>query len=255
MDIRVAGAQIEVCTDVAANVAAIRRGIHAASDTDADVLLTPEGSLSGYYHSFDPEEVASALGVVCGEAAEAGIALALGTCFVEPDDGLCYNQIRFYSAEGEHLGSHAKTLRCGSLERPPKGEIERFAGAPLRTFSVRGAIVGGLICNDMWANPQCTPMPDSHLSQQLSERGARIVFHAVNGGRSDSEWSRMVWNYHETNLRMRARAGGLWVVTVDNCAPPERDCSAPSGVVDPEGNWACRCPPRGEAFFTHTVSL
>ena len=53
---------------------------------------------------------------------------------------------------------------------PPQGEINDYAIRPLRTFEIKGIRVGGLICNDMWANPQCTPMPDPHLSQKLSKK-------------------------------------------------------------------------------------
>jgi len=86
----------------------------------------------------------------------------------------------------------------------------------------------------MWANPVYTPVPDIHLSQQLSDMGARIIFHAVNGGRDGSDWSRsVVWPYHETNLRMRARSGNIWIVTVDNSDPTDLPCSSPSGVIGP----------------------
>jgi len=63
------------------------------------------------------------------------------------------------------------------------------------------------------------------------------------------------WHFHESNLRMRARAGSLWIVTVDNCHPPEIPCSAPSGVVTPNGDWAVKTPPQGEQYFACTISL
>ena len=195
-----------------------------------------------------------ALQTVTGWAREAGVGLALGTCMVEAD-GVCYNQLRFYLPDGTYLGFHSKTLTCGTWDDPPQGEINDYGVAPLRTLNYNGICVGGLICNDLWANPQCTPMPDPHLSQQLARMGARIVFHAVNGGRNGSEWSRVAWQYHESNLRMRARAGGLWVVTVDNCHPPDMPCSAPSGVIDPNGDWVCTADPRGEQVFAYTVVL
>ena len=130
----------------------------------------------------------------------------------------------------------------------------------LRLEKIRGPYllitVGGLICNDMWANPGCTPMPDTHLSRQLSKMGAKIIFHAVNGGRDAGEWSENVnWHYHESNLRMRARAGGLWIATVDNCHPSELRCSAPSGVIDPTGGWVCRAEPKGEQYFAYSINL
>ena len=164
-------------------------------------------------------------------------------------------QYRGYGIAGTLLGVHCKTLLCGSLEARPTGEVNHYATAALRTFRLGGVTVGGLICNDLWANPQCTPMPDPHLTQHLADAGARVIFHAVNGGRRGDERSRLAWQYHEANLRLRAIAGKVWIVTVDNCAPTDIPCSAPCGVVDPQGNWAARTEPRGEQFFAHTIDL
>lgn len=252
--LRVAGAQLPVGGEVAANEAAIGRGIVYAAEKGAAVLLTPEGSLSGYRADFDRDEVQAALARVTAQAQEAGVGLALGTCFEEAD-GRCYNQLRFYGRDGSYLGFHSKTLTCGSWDDPPKGEINDYAVAPLRTYDLGGVCVGGLICNDLWANPGCTPVPDPHLTQRLAGMGAQVVLHAVNGGRDGSEWSQVAWQFHESNLRMRARAGGLWVVTVDNCAPQGIPCSAPSGVVGPDGQWACKARSQGEDFFSYAIDI
>jgi predicted amidohydrolase len=244
-----------VGADIGCNVARICEAIERAAQQQAEILLTPEGSLSGYTHDLDQNAVADGLSRVTSIAREKGVGLALGTCFVE-DDGKCYNQIRFYGPTGEYIGFHSKMLRCGSLDTPPKGEINHYAGSELRVFAWKsGLTIGGLVCNDMWANPQCTPIPDPHLSQRLSVMGAQIVFHAVSGGRDGSSWSQLVWQYHESNLRMRARAGGIWIVTVDNCHPVDLVCSAPSGVITPRGDWACRTEPMGYQFFAHTVKI
>ncbi len=82
---------------------------------------------------------------------------------------------------------------------------------------------------------------------------ARIIFHAVNGGRSASEWSDVAWDYHQSNLRMRARSGQIWVVTVDNCSPTEIRCSSPSGIINPQGEWVCQVPSNGEQFFCYSI--
>jgi predicted amidohydrolase len=229
-----------------------------AAAAGADILLTPEGSLSGYTPDFDPAAVAVGLDIITGRAAAAGVGLALGTCFLEADGvapGACYNQIRFYAPDGDYLGFHSKQLRCGTLERVPQGEINDYAAAPLRTFELGGVTAGALICNDLWANPECTPMDDPHLTQQLARMGARVIFHAVNGGRDGSSWSRLAWQFHEANLRMRARAGGLWIVTVDSAHPVELACSAPSGVINPQGAWVVRAEPQGEDFFVTTIDV
>jgi predicted amidohydrolase len=255
MKIRVSGAQIPVTRDIELNVRNIERAIDYAISENSGILLTPEGSLSGYTHEFDARAAEAALDYVTQKAQEANLGLALGTCFVEPQDMKCYNQIRFYKPDGEYLGFHSKTLTCGSMTEPPRGEINHYAINPLKTFDYNGILVGGLICNDLWANPECTPVPDPHLTQQLSKMGARIIFHAVNGGRSASEWSDVAWRYHESNLRMRARAGSLWIVTVDNCHPINIRCSSPSGVINPQGEWVCRTEPKGEQFFSYTIEI
>ena len=255
MQLRVAGFQMGVSENIQQNVTALNRAVEWAAQAGADILLTPEGSLSGYTPDFDPTAAAAGLAEVTGLARQLGVGLALGTCFGEAD-GRIYNQIRFYHASGDYLGFHSKILRCGTMTEPPEGEINAYAASELRTFDYNGIPVGGLICNDLWANPACTPMPDPHLSQQLSALGARIIFHAVNGGRNGSDWSTEVtWNYHESNLRMRAAAGKVWIVTVDNAAPLDLPCSAPSGVINPQGEWVCWAEPQGEQFFVRTIEI
>ncbi len=255
MQLRVAAAQMRVTADVEANRDTILRAIDFAAGENADILLTPEGSLSGYTPRFDQHKVAEALAAVTGAAKARGVGLALGTCFVEPDDGLCYNELRFYERDGAYLGCHAKILRCGSMDEPPAGEINDYAAKPLRTFQFQGLTVGGLICNDLWANPGCTPMPDPHLTQQLSRLGVKVILHAINGGRDGGEGSRVAWQYHEANVRMRAQAGKVWIATVDNCDPVDLPCSEQSGVVGPDGYWAFRARPQGEHFFAHTICV
>ena len=255
MKLHIAGAQIPVSRNIEENIATIGRAIEFAQSVGADILLTSEGSLSGYTHEFDAAAVCEALEVVTRQARAAHIGLALGTCFVEPDDNTCCNEIRFYTPDGTFLGFHTKTLTCGTMTEPSVGEINHYAVRPLRTFEFGSVRIGGLICNDLWANPGCTPMPDPHLTQQLSQMGARIVFHAVNGGRNGSSWSEVNWRFHEANLQMRAQAGKLWIVTVDNCDPQTIPCSAPSGVVAPDGSWACKAPSIGEQFFHYQIDL
>lgn len=256
LTLRVATAQLPVSRDISANSQAIQRALEFAIREEADILLTPEGSLSGYTPKFDQADVDKQLATIVKRASSAGVALALGTCYTESDDDKCYNELRFYDAQGKFLGFHTKTLLCGSLTKPSKGEINSYSTRPLRTFEINGIQVGGLICNDMWANPQCTPMPDSHLCQQLSESGAQVIFLAINGGRNGGAWSEQVnWPYHESNMRMRAAAGKVWVVSADNCAPIDTPCSAPSGVLRPNGEWAAKAPRKGEHVTVHTIRL
>ena len=99
--LRVTVAQIPVTRDIAINVETIHRALDTAIAERSDILLTPEGSLSGYTHQFDQAKVERALKEIVAKASKSNLALALGTCYVESDDGKCYNQIRFYDEEGK----------------------------------------------------------------------------------------------------------------------------------------------------------
>ncbi len=255
MSLRVAGIQMPVTRDVQSNINHIESAIAWAKSENADILLTPEGSLSGYTHEFDSQEVTTALTQIARVAKETGIGLALGTCFIEPDDGECYNQLRFYDKSGDYLGFHSKTLPTGTMTDSPIGEINHYSIRPLRTYNFHGITLGGLICNDLWANPVCTPQADPHLTHLLKGQGAQVILHAVNGGRSRAEWSTVNWDYHSANLRMRARASKIWIATVDSSEPVDIRCSAPSGVINPDGSWQCRTKDTGIDRFVYTIEV
>lgn len=255
--LRVAGAQIPVTRNVSKNLEALERSVRYAAAEKADILLTPEGSLSGYFPEFDAGRTAAVLERITAAARQSGVALALGTCYQEPADGRRYDELRFYTREGHYLGFHAKVLLCRRIaESASKGEIDFFSTMPLRTFQLNGVTIGGLICNDLWANPEWTPQADPHLSQQLAGRGVRVVFHAVNSGLAEGDALELNRQFHESNLRIRARAGKLWIVVADAADPEARLANqCPSGVVDPSGNWALRVDTPGERFFAYTIEL
>jgi predicted amidohydrolase len=254
--LRVAGAQIPVTRDVHANARALERALDYAASERADILVTPEGSLSGYHTNFDARLTAVALERLRAKARRSRVALALGTCFEEAD-GRRYDQVRVYDRDGAYLGFHAKILLCRRVaDRHAKGEIDFFSTAPLRTFRIGDIPVGALVCNDLWANPEWTPQPDVHLTQQLAERGARIIFHVVNSGLGEGEELALNRQFHESNLRLRARAGKLWIVVADAADPAGRTPShCPSGVLDPSGRWVLRIDDPGERFFAYTIAL
>jgi len=219
-------------------------------------VVTPEGSLSGYTHEFDQAAVARGLAEVLRRARDAKVALALGTCFQE-EDGRPYNELRFYDKEGTFLGVHAKILLTSRLADPGrKGEADWFSTKPLRTVTLNGLTVGGLICNDLWANPEWTAKDDPHLSLQLSKLGAKVIFHSVNAGAGEGEELTLIRAYHESNLRLRARIGRQWIV-VANAADPKgaRAGHVTSGVVDPKGKWSVQAEPMGERFFAATIEI
>jgi len=64
-----------VTQDVSENEGRIADGLERAAADEADFLLTPEGSLSGYYAEFDGEEVAAAAAGLAKRAKELGVGL------------------------------------------------------------------------------------------------------------------------------------------------------------------------------------
>ena len=252
--LRVAGAQLPVTKDVQKNLEAITRAIEFAAREKADVLVTPEGSLSGYTALFDAAATEQAIEAVRQRARQAHVALVLGTCFADAE-GARYDAQRCYDCMGDYLGFHAKILLCRWMPDPKrKGEVDSFKSAPLRTFQLDGLTVSGLICNDMWANPEYTPMPDPHLAQQVAEHGARVIFLSVNSGQDEGETLALHRAYHESNLQIRSRSAKLWVVVANACDPQgRREANCHSGVMGPDGHWVVQADPKGEQFFVQTI--
>ena len=255
--IRVAGAIIQVSENVDSNLAAIKRAIDFAKKEHADILLTPEGSLSGYTSTFDQDRVMEALAEVTGYAKKAGVGLALGVCLYEKGFEKPLNQIRFYDREGDFLGFHSKILRCTNMKNPQEGkeEVDLFACTELKTFSFMDLTIGGLVCNDLWATPDWTSMPDPFLVQELSGMGASLIFHATNTGGVPGEWGEVYRQFHDSNIRLRALTGKVWIVTTNAAPTNNGECLNKSGVVGPDGSWVVKAENTGEQFFVYTITL
>ncbi|MCL6482536.1 MAG: chorismate synthase [Firmicutes bacterium] len=77
--LRVAGAQIPVTRDVHANARALERALDYAASERADILVTPEGSLSGYHTNFDARLTAALMSIQSVKGVEVGDGFALAT--------------------------------------------------------------------------------------------------------------------------------------------------------------------------------
>lgn len=249
--LRIAGAQTIVTNDVAANEQRLLRAIQQAVEDEADFLLTPEGSLSGYRAAFERVAVAEATERVAAAAREAGVGLALGTCYKELEDDVehCYNQVRIYTPEGEYLGYHAKILRCSRLDYPGTGEMRSYVEGTLRTFEYNDIRFGALICNDLWATPGYTTMPNPYLPWQLKRLGAEVILHAVNTG-TDLRTR----PFHESSVALWCLKLGVHIVEV-NAGKPDGPTNARSGVIGPDGEWLTMAPDVGEAQFVYDIVL
>ncbi len=81
MQLRVAAYQMPVSSDIPTNTARILEAIEWAASQQVEILLTPEGSLSGYTHLFDAAQAEQALADITSQTRRLHLGLALGTCF------------------------------------------------------------------------------------------------------------------------------------------------------------------------------
>jgi len=268
--IRMAGAQIPVTSDVATNVQTIKDSIDWAVEHDCDYLVTPEGSLSGYV--LPPEKIQE-LGNLTAPISEetvnglkeieayatGKVGLCLGTLWIESKHwGFCkQDQIRFYSKEGNLIGSASKTFTMNDLD------VELFAhnvakeGTPAFPLGPNFN-VAGLICNDLWGDTWSDHKNlawGAHQNFNMranDERMLHLFVHAVNGGRG-TEYDELFEQWHESHLRMLSHITGVPILSVDNAVamdgtPYDGNTSSPSGVFI-DGKKVVEVPRTGTQYF------
>lgn len=242
----ICGLQMNVSNDIAANLKQIVEGIGNAAREGADFLVTPEGSLSGYTSNFDQKELSIALESVTAEASRMKVGLMLGTCFKKTTKGkeFCYNQVRVYTPESQYLGEYSKILRCSTLDMPGTGEMVDYVEGDIRTFDWNGNRFGILICNDLWATPGYTTMPNPYLVWKLKQSGAQFIVHCINSGSVQKYRP-----FHESSAELWALSVKLPIVEV-NAAQGDEKINAQSGLIDANGERSLRVLDSGVQFFT-----
>jgi len=248
---KISGFQMNVTNDIKKNKTLILEGISYATKEGAEFLVTPEGSLSGYTDKFSQEKVSEALKEIIAKAAEKKIGLFLGTCFKEKvnDAEYCYNQVRVYTPDGNYLGAHSKILRCSRLDLPGSGEMTSYVEGALRTFDWKGIRFGILICNDLWATPGYTTMPNPYLPWRLSQMGAQIIVHCINSGTGQR-----YRNFHESSAELWAIALKIPILEV-NAAQESEMINAQSGLIEANGERTLRVPDSGNQLFTVPLNI
>lgn len=245
---RIVGASIPVTANVRENVRWIYRAAVRAASLSADLLLTPECSVSGYESIWDADLVTAGLDRVATMSVETGVTIGVGA-FVPAGDGRSANEVRLYTG-GRIASSYRKRVLVGSGASEIAEPDERSLLAPgdvdmdLLTGGVR---FSALICNDLWANPLYSPAHVDDLVARAAGRGIDCLLHAVNTGieaqddKPEDDWVEVHRWYHESNLRLRSRAQTLPIVTVD-VADGDGGVmsSSPSGFIGADGRWAGR---------------
>jgi predicted amidohydrolase len=221
VDIGVAIAQIPVGFSVSENVGTILDAL--AGSKPGDVVVTPEGSLTGYLvdgqsdldrlRKTQPSEIDEGIDRLGREAAQRGVHLWIGVC--RRQDGGWSNDAVGLLSDGTRL-----TYRKVNLATAERALFR--AGDELPVFEVRGwsssIPVGVQLCRE-------ARFPEQWRS--LAERGAQLFLH-LNHGRGErttfETWRAMVITRAAENQRFLASA---------NAASPMQHC--PSIIVAPDG--------------------
>jgi len=246
----VAAAQMVARRTMNEAAAAVVGMIHRAARRQARFLVTPEMFLTGYHGAFD-QEVRDCLieNVIAPACEEAGITLLLGAGSHLDGRGRRmrkpYIQTVVISSTGRILGVHNKTVPTGGdLKWCRAGKLR-----DLRVFRSQGLTFGATICNDFWATPGYTTMPDPDLPVRLAKLGARVIFQSINSGHGKA-----YLDFHTTRMEERAIRAGVWVISAQCVNDPGKPVSAPTGVVGPDGVWRVKAPLRGEQLVIARIT-
>ncbi len=284
---RIAGAQIPVFDkNIPYNKQEIFKALDWAKENEVDLLVTPEGSLSGYgpYWKDSSDELFDALKQVEQKQKESGVELHLGTMWPNFEEiGMVNrNQIRHYGKDGDIYAMTNKTY----LVPADKGCVPSTVGDSIAVNSFYmpefekedgSKFVGvGMICNDMWGAVQDVgkdTTPGQALMEIIMERNnIDLVIHSTNGYKftpKDQEKTENVRNifdmWHESWMRMTCYRAMVSMISVDSCVhwnwEGEKNVigttrtSSPSGVLSPTGEWLTDVPRTGRQYFYYDLPL
>jgi predicted amidohydrolase len=155
-------------------------------------------------------------------------------------------EILVIGPKGEEAGAHHKII-------PTKGDLEHFKAGQLAEMKVRklgGVPYGMTICNDFWATPIFTSLPDPNLPLRWARKGAKVIFHSVASG-SDPRYR----DFHTRRMQDSAARNRFWVVSANASPGPGLSVNAPSGILGPDGLWKTTVPAKGERLFVGKITL
>ena len=247
----VAAAQMVERHNMADAARAVATMVAKAGRLGARFLVTPEMILTGYHGGFDQATRDRLIDEVIRPAcARHQVNLIVGAGSYRSAAGRRssrpFIQAMIIDASGSIIGAHDKVIpTAGDLKWCARGDARG-----LRVFRSEGLTFGVTICNDFWATPLYTTLPDLNVPILLAGQKARVIFHAIASGRD-----RLYLDFHTRRMEERAIRARLWVVSA-NCIRDRRTpCNAPTGIVDPAGTWRVTAPLAGEHLVTGRISI
>ena len=229
MIVGVAVAQVPVGFSVPANIKTILEVLAIAKP--GDVVVTPEGSLTGYLVKGpadldrlarnNPSQAAEGVETLAREAARRRVHLWIGVC--RQRDGEWSNEAVGLLADGNRM-----TYRKVNLAAVERGRFQ--AGDELPVF-VAPASSGGVVQIGVQL---CRELRFPEQWRSLAERGARLFLH-LNHGQGDST----VFQTWRAMLIARAAENQRFLVSA-NAVSASQHC--PSMVIAPDGDVMLELP-------------
>ncbi|WIM93606.1 carbon-nitrogen hydrolase family protein [Actinoplanes oblitus] len=230
--------QVPAVWDVETNLATVREVVGEARA--GDVVVLPEGMLSGYGEdlgplgTLDPAAVTDAIGQVAELARRHGVHVFCGTLL--PENGGWANAGLYFAAGGGH-----QVYRKINLAMNERGPL--VAGDGLPTFAV-----GGVAGPEFVAGVQlCREIRFPEQWQHLAAAGAELLVYLTNAANPQEPAG--VWRSH---LISRAAENQRFLVSA-NIVSPAQHC--PSMVVSPRGEVLAELPAGQRGLLRHTVDL
>ncbi|GIH80826.1 nitrilase-related carbon-nitrogen hydrolase [Planobispora longispora] len=254
--VRVAAAQLEAGTDVAANLAACLRVIDAAAERGAELIVLPEfcNHLSWYGGRDHARRTAcrigdAFLGAISGRAARHGAYIKIGVTLAR-DDGRITGTGLLYGPDGALLGeSDKQTLMGAENDHLTPGS----AASPVIETPI--GRLGMYACMEGVINEVC---------RSLTLRGAQVLLNSLNSFAVDEA---------DLHVPVRAAENRVWVVAANKVGPllPAAELPAIAGrlgvppewlhgagesqIVAPDGTIAARAPRTGEAVAVADIDV
>lgn len=225
--LRVAVYQMATGSAIEGNARKIHDAIDRVISRGAQLLVVPEGALSGYLpeRDLDFDLLSKAEADIVAHSSGAAVWLALGT--TRRTDGKWRNTALLYSPSGEAVASYDKT----HLTEEDKKVFRPGDGLPV--FHVGEWTVGFQICFDM-------RFPENW--RILRRKGAELVIHLSSASRS-AGWKVPVL---EGAVRSRAAENGMFVASANDARAPQMMVSA---ICDPDGKDLARATENEETIL------
>jgi len=239
--VRIAVSQFPVSADVRANGRWIRRCLARAAREGADLLQTPETSLSGYaahaiddWADFDWGALAEETDAACACARDHGIWLALGSSHYLSRRDKPTNCLYLISDRGRVVDRYDKRYCTG-------GDLKMYtAGDHPVTWTLKGFRFGMLICYD-----GCFP----RLYEAYERAGVEIMIHSFyNAGHARPDCLDQIgpaW------VQVRAADHAMWVFASN---ASHRHSCWPSMVGAPDGTAPLRLARHRPGVGTYEVT-